>query len=149
MSKASKNKVVKGAGDFQKRSDICVCRSNHETNVKEDVKRDLNASWGKKLKQIFENRKATLPDPSTDEPKILFPEEQLEPIKTKNEKIITYNFEHGCPEYYKTFDCPPHLISDVLAEQTLHHATRFWAEMFGFINIGVTFFVTFLLQFYR
>lgn len=144
---------MKASGDFQVRSDVCVCRSNHETNVKEDAKRDLNASWSQKLKQIFESRGSVRSDRNKDdtEPEVLFRnhDEIRESKKMRNEKIITYNFEHGCPEYYKTFDCPPHLISDVLAEQTLHHATRFWAEMFGFINIGVTFFITFLLQLYR
>lgn len=85
------------------------------------------------------------------EAEFLFKKNTEEPGREKltGNNAITYTFEHGNPEYYKTFDCPPHLISDVLAEQTLQHATRFWAEMFGFINIGVTFFVTFLLQFYR
>lgn len=147
MSKASRKKVVKGSVDFQSRCDVRPHRSNHE-NVGDAIKRDLNSSWSQKLKQIFESRKSSRPNPDDIEAEILFNEEIREQ-KAKNENVITYNFEHGCPEYYKTFDCPPHLISDVLAEQTVHHATRFWAEMFGFINIGVTFFVTFLLQFYR
>ncbi|XP_075160983.1 uncharacterized protein LOC142233821 [Haematobia irritans] len=35
------------------------------------------------------------------------------------------------------------------AESTTHYATKFWAEFFGSLNIGVTFVVTFLLQSYR
>lgn len=124
------------------RSDVCPCRSAHELGSK----RDLNSSWSQKLKQIFESRKC----PNEPNAEILFDKMNHEkPSKNNEIKVIKYEFVHGSPEYYKTFDCPPHLISDVLAEQTVHHATRFWAEMFGFINIGVTFFVTFLLQFYR
>lgn len=137
---------MKGSVDFNTRSELCVRCSNHEK-----IEENLNSSWTQKLKQVFESRRATPAHQADIEAEIIFNDETREEAnKTKkNEKIITYNFEHGCPEYYKTFDCPPHLLSDVLAEQTVQHATRFWAEMFGFINIGVTFFVTFLLQFYR
>lgn len=60
-----------------------------------------------------------------------------------------YYFDHGSPLFYRTTDCPPHLISELIAQRTTYHATRFWAELFGSINIGVTFIVTFFLQFYR
>uniref|UniRef100_A0A336MN72 CSON003382 protein n=1 Tax=Culicoides sonorensis TaxID=179676 RepID=A0A336MN72_CULSO len=148
-SKVNRKKVVKGNVDFITKTDICACKS--KSALRNELKQDLNSSWSQKLKRMFEtcNR-----DQSNDpQDKDFFeldhePEGELK-SKAKNSKVIKYDFEHGCPEYYKTFDCPPHLISDMLAEQTVHHATRFWAEMFGFINIGVTFFVTFLLQFYR
>ena len=65
------------------------------------------------------------------------------------ENAEIYYFDHGSPLFYRTTDCPPHLISELIAQQTTYHATRFWAELFGSINIGVTFIVTFFLQFYR
>ncbi|XP_063703606.1 uncharacterized protein LOC134833269 [Culicoides brevitarsis] len=159
---ASRKKTVKGTVDCKSRSEICVCRSctsRHEPSTKETVKVEvLNTSWSQKLRSIFDgNRKSEASIANDVEAaEVIFNSEDQNQCKKvnsrgkfpKNEQIL-YNFEHGCPEYYKTFDCPPHLVSDVLAEQTLHHATRFWAEMFGFINIGVTFFVTFVLQFYR
>lgn len=60
-----------------------------------------------------------------------------------------YHFDHGSSAYFQTTDCPPHLVSEIIAQRTTYHATKFWAEFFGSINIGVTFFVTFILQFYR
>lgn len=65
------------------------------------------------------------------------------------ENCEIYHFDHGSSKYYRTTDCPPHLISELIAQRTAYHATKFWAEFFGSINIGVTFFVTFLLQLYR
>jgi len=65
------------------------------------------------------------------------------------ENAEVYHFDHGSPSYFRTTDCPPHLISEMIAQRATHHATKFWAELFGSINICVTFFVTFLLQFYR
>lgn len=65
------------------------------------------------------------------------------------ENAEIYYFDHGSPLFYRTTDCPPHLISELIAQRTTYHATRFWAELFGSINIGVTFIVTFFLQFYR
>lgn len=65
------------------------------------------------------------------------------------ENAEIYYFDHGSPLFYRTTDCPPHLISEMIAQRTTYHATRFWAELFGSINIGVTFIVTFFLQFYR
>ncbi|XP_075161392.1 uncharacterized protein LOC142234190 [Haematobia irritans] len=64
-------------------------------------------------------------------------------------RIGIYPFDHGCAEYLKTHDCPPHIHSLALAERTTHYATKFWAEFFGSLHIGVTFMVTFLLQSYR
>jgi hypothetical protein len=60
-----------------------------------------------------------------------------------------YHFDHGSPLYYRTTDSPPHLSSDIVAQRTFDFATKFWAEIFGSINVIVVFFITFLLQLYR
>lgn len=60
-----------------------------------------------------------------------------------------YHFDHGSPSYYRTTDYPPHLLSEVIAHRTTAHATKFWAEFFGSVNVGVAFFITFFIQFYR
>lgn len=65
------------------------------------------------------------------------------------ENMEVYYFDHGCPEFYRTTDCPPHLVTEALAQSTHHHATKFWAEMFGTVNIGTTFVISFWLQLYR
>ncbi|XP_065074994.1 uncharacterized protein LOC135698788 [Ochlerotatus camptorhynchus] len=65
------------------------------------------------------------------------------------ENMEIYYFDHGSPEFYRTTDCPPHLITEALAQSTHHHATKFWAEIFGTINIGTTFVISFWLQLYR
>lgn len=67
----------------------------------------------------------------------------------KDIRIGIYPFDHGNAEYLKTHDCPPQILSLILAERATHYATRFWAEFFGSIQIGVAFIVTFLLQSYR
>lgn len=60
-----------------------------------------------------------------------------------------YYFDHGSPGFYRTTDCPPHLISEIIAQRTTNLATKFWAEFFASLNIGVTFIITFFMQFYR
>lgn len=60
-----------------------------------------------------------------------------------------YFFDHGNVDYFHTTDCPPHLVSEMIARQTSIHATKFWAEIFGTINIGVMFIVSFILQLYK
>uniref|UniRef100_A0A1I8P5J8 Uncharacterized protein n=1 Tax=Stomoxys calcitrans TaxID=35570 RepID=A0A1I8P5J8_STOCA len=64
-------------------------------------------------------------------------------------RLGIYPFDHGNADYLKTHDCPPHILSWALAERTTHCATKFWAEFFGSLYIGVAFVVTFLLQTYR
>ncbi|XP_065362271.1 uncharacterized protein LOC135955834 [Calliphora vicina] len=78
------------------------------------------------------------------------PENLNQNFSTSTEiKIGIYPFEHGCADYLKTHDCPPQLLSLVLAERATSYATRFWAEFFGSLQIAVAFIVTFLLQLYR
>lgn len=60
-----------------------------------------------------------------------------------------YYFDHGNCEYLSTTDRPPHLKTDQFAQQTIDCATRFWAEFYGSIHIGIAFVVAFLLQTYR
>ncbi|XP_012061384.1 PREDICTED: uncharacterized protein LOC105624637 [Atta cephalotes] len=77
------------------------------------------------------------------------------PMKTKfkreeiAEKIEIYYFDHGNSAYYRTTDCHPVLITDKCAEKTDQAATRFWAEIFGTIHIGIAFVTAFFLQLLR
>ncbi|KYM97943.1 hypothetical protein ALC62_11289 [Cyphomyrmex costatus] len=77
------------------------------------------------------------------------------PTKTKlkreeiAEKIEIYYFDHGNSAYYRTTDCHPVLITDKCAEKTDQAATRFWAEIFGTIHIGIAFVTAFILQLLR
>lgn len=70
-------------------------------------------------------------------------------VPKREVRIGIYPFDHGCAEYLKTQDCPPHTLSIALAQRTSDYATHFWAEVFGSLHIGVTFLVTFILQSYR
>ncbi|XP_073838944.1 uncharacterized protein [Musca autumnalis] len=83
------------------------------------------------MDQIFDN----LPEPPTVQPQEI--------------RIGIYPFDHGNAEYLKTHDCPPHIHSLALAQRTTDYATRFWAEVFGSLHIGVAFIVCFILQCYR
>ncbi|XP_061393811.1 uncharacterized protein LOC133329350 [Musca vetustissima] len=67
----------------------------------------------------------------------------------KEVRIGIYPFDHGNAEYLQTHDCPPHIHSLALAERTNDLATKFWAEFFGSLHIGVAFVVAFILQCYR
>lgn len=60
-----------------------------------------------------------------------------------------YYFDHGNAAYFRTTDAPPFLISDLVTDQTKYFATKFWAEVFGTLSIGVAFIITLLIQFYR
>lgn len=67
----------------------------------------------------------------------------------EEENAEMYHFDHGSPSFYRTTDCPPYLVSELIAQHTQLQATKFWGEFFGFINVLVTFFITFFIQFYR
>ncbi|XP_055906016.1 uncharacterized protein LOC129941421 [Eupeodes corollae] len=78
--------------------------------------------------------------------------ETLSPKKSKTPKesrIDIYPFDHGCAEYLRTTDFAPQIISELLAQRATDYATRFWAEVFGSLHIGVAFVLTFFLQTYR
>ncbi|XP_015112559.1 uncharacterized protein LOC107038154 [Diachasma alloeum] len=64
-------------------------------------------------------------------------------------KIEIYYFDHGNASYYRTTDAIPLLTTEKFADKTDQAATRFWAEFFGTINIGITFITAFLLQLLR
>lgn len=70
-------------------------------------------------------------------------------IEKGNESAGFYHFDHGETSYYRTTDRLPHLTSDIVAQRVHDTFTRFWAEIFGFINVFVTLIITFLIQFYR
>lgn len=99
------------------------------------------------LKRVFFNfnRKCCPNEPNLSESK---PRDEDDRDR-EYENMEIYYFDHGSPEFYRTTDCPPHLVTEALAQSTLHHATKFWAEIFGTINIGTTFVISFWLQLYR
>ncbi|XP_058442960.1 uncharacterized protein LOC131425246 [Malaya genurostris] len=101
----------------------------------------------KSLKRVFFNfNRKSCPGTGTDFPT----EEKRQNDDTDEiENMEIYYFDHGSPEFYRTTDCPPHLVTEVLAQSTYHHATKFWAEIFGTLNIGATFVISFWLQLYR
>ncbi|KAG5678641.1 hypothetical protein PVAND_008297 [Polypedilum vanderplanki] len=74
-------------------------------------------------------------------------EEDAEQKKINKEKF--YFFDRGDSEFLRTTDNAPHLVTADAADQVSLAATKFWAEFFGSINVGVTFFIVFFLQLYR
>lgn len=60
-----------------------------------------------------------------------------------------YHFDHGSPLYYQTTDSLPRLRSEAIAERIYDISNKFWAEVFGSLNVVVVFFITFILQLYR
>lgn len=51
--------------------------------------------------------------------------------------------------YYRTTDSPPILATEKCAEKSDYIATRFWAEIFGTVHIGIAFVTAFILQLFR
>ncbi|XP_004522419.1 uncharacterized protein LOC101457482 [Ceratitis capitata] len=100
-----------------------------------DIFDELPAQFAQAQQQAEDNRE--------------LPQREKTPPPIRETRIGIYPFEHGCADYLRTTDCQPQLLSVVLAERATYYATRFWAEFFGSLHIGVTFFVTFLLQAYR
>lgn len=90
-----------------------------------------------------------------EQPPMKFNENEIKNSNFKKQRQVSpermdiYYFDHGNSAYFRTTDCPPAILSELLAQQTTHYATRFWAEIFGSLHIGVTFFITFFLQAYR
>ncbi|XP_020707951.2 uncharacterized protein LOC105685842 [Athalia rosae] len=70
-------------------------------------------------------------------------------VEDGSEKIDIYYFDHGNSAYYRTTDAPPILATEKCAERTDYIATRFWAEIFGTIHIGIAFVTAFILQLIR
>ncbi|XP_024936939.1 uncharacterized protein LOC107263849 isoform X2 [Cephus cinctus] len=66
-----------------------------------------------------------------------------------SERIDIYYFDHGNSAYYRTTDSPPILATEKCAERTDFIATRFWAEIFGTVHIGIAFVTAFILQLLR
>jgi hypothetical protein len=60
-----------------------------------------------------------------------------------------YFFLRGNEEFLSTTDNAPQLVMDNAAEQVSQAATKFWAELFGSVNVLVTFFIVFFLQLFR
>ncbi|GJQ84528.1 hypothetical protein Trydic_g20025 [Trypoxylus dichotomus] len=70
-------------------------------------------------------------------------------FKNTTTKFDVYYFDHGDSAYFKTTDCSPALFTEMLAEKTEAYTSRFWAETFGTIHIGFSFFTSFILQLLR
>ncbi|XP_057322221.1 uncharacterized protein LOC130665703 isoform X2 [Microplitis mediator] len=71
------------------------------------------------------------------------------PIEGQSEKPHIYSFDHGNHTFYKTTDESPVLSTDRFVEKTHQAATRFWAEIFSTIHIGITFVTAFILQLFK
>lgn len=67
----------------------------------------------------------------------------------KKTQIDIYYFDRGNSEFLRTTDGTPAVYSETLLMQTEYYANRVWAELFGSLQIAVTFFLSFILQFYR
>ncbi|XP_018571413.1 uncharacterized protein LOC108911062 [Anoplophora glabripennis] len=64
-------------------------------------------------------------------------------------RVDVYYFDRGDSNYLKTTDSPPVVLTENLAERTEAYTTRFWAEIFGTLHIGVSFGISFVLQLFR
>jgi hypothetical protein len=60
-----------------------------------------------------------------------------------------YFFNHGDPTCYQIIKSPPHLTSDIIAQRLHETFTKFWAEIFGYVNLLPTFITTFVIQLFR
>ncbi|XP_037934223.1 uncharacterized protein LOC119668699 [Teleopsis dalmanni] len=100
-----------------------------------------------RLRQSFEN----LCKLRTEEKHVSIIDDLPEPTTRSNAEVHIgiYPFEHGSADYLRTNDAYPLLVSYNIAERATDCATRFWAEFFGSLYIGVAFIVTFILQTYR
>ncbi|XP_058813713.1 uncharacterized protein LOC131677723 [Topomyia yanbarensis] len=112
------------------------------------TKEPPNPKIRKSLKRVFFNFNRK-PCSVVDSSCLTTTELQDDDDNQQIENMEIYYFDHGSPEFYRTTDCPPHLVTEALAQSTYHHATKFWAEIFGTLNIGATFVISFWLQLYR
>ncbi|CAO1348295.1 unnamed protein product [Diamesa serratosioi] len=126
-------------------------QANHQLNDADDNHGEINKECKQKLQP--QSVKSKIRNIFTwfnqKQSSTKFNNDRFDGVQDDAENAEIYYFDHGSPLFYRTTDCPPHLISELIAQRTTYHATRFWAELFGSINIGVTFIVTFFLQFYR
>ncbi|XP_011180243.1 uncharacterized protein LOC105210795 [Zeugodacus cucurbitae] len=135
----------------------CNCKCNSDNTILQRLRHSLDnmrasrphASKPKapKCDNIFDD----FPEPVAPQQRKMKNDFKQQPrdVTPPPTRIGIYPFEHGCAEYLRTTDCQPQLLSVVLAERATYYATRFWAEFFGSLHIGVTFIVTFVLQAYR
>ncbi|XP_014241193.1 uncharacterized protein LOC106661940 [Cimex lectularius] len=70
-------------------------------------------------------------------------------VNTIPERVDVYCFDQLNTGFFRTSDHPPPLFSDVAVETTEAIATRFWAEVFGMVNIVIAFLVAMVLQFFK
>lgn len=67
----------------------------------------------------------------------------------KNCREEKYYFDHGQENFYRTIDHLPELKTDKISQQLYLRFSKFWAEVFGLVNVFVACFVTFFIQLYR
>lgn len=63
-------------------------------------------------------------------------------FRDNREKIVGFR-------YYKTTDNHPAKFTEYLVEKTDRYANKFWAEIFGTIQVAFAFVTSFILQLYR
>lgn len=134
----------------------CTCKNNKE------VPNLTNESSWNKLQNVFtakpnvDKKEENVINVEKIKPNIV---EAAKKIEEKNKKkkvdesgcpnMEIYYFDHGNSAYFRTTDCPPNIASEMIAQQTTYHATKFWAEIFGAFHVGIAFFVAFILQTFR
>lgn len=137
---------------------ICNCMINKEVPIV-----NTESSWSKLQKNIFTakqniDRKTeeTLINSEKIKPNIVegkkIADEKIKKTKTEESScpnMEIYYFDHGNSAYFRTTDCPPNIATEIVAQQTTYHATKFWAEIFGAFHVGIAFFVAFILQTFR
>lgn len=123
---------------------------------------NVESSWSKlqknifAAKQIIDRKDEKLINSEKIKPKIV-EGKKMEDEKIKKTKadesscpnMEIYYFDHGNSAYFRTTDCPPNIATEIVAQQTTYHATKFWAEIFGAFHVGIAFFVAFILQAFR
>lgn len=136
---------------------ICNCMINKEVPTV-----NVESSWSKLQKNIFTAKQNI--ERKTEEN--LINSEKIKPNVVEGKKMADekikktkaesscpnmeiYYFDHGNSAYFRTTDCPPNIATEIVAQQTTYHATKFWAEIFGAVHVGIAFFVAFILQTFR
>ncbi|KAF5289110.1 hypothetical protein FQA39_LY15212 [Lamprigera yunnana] len=76
-------------------------------------------------------------------------DKKIKQAKDASTRVDVYYFDHGNAAYYRTTDSPPIIKTELMAEKSETHTTKFWAEVFGTFYIAFAFITSFILQFFR
>lgn len=136
---------------------ICNCMLNKEVPVV-----NVESSWSKLQKNMFpakqniDRKEENLIKTDKIKPNVVEAKKMADEKIKKNKSdesscpnMEIYYFDHGNSAYFRTTDCPPNIATEIVAQQTTYHATKFWAEIFGAFHVGIAFFVAFILQTFR